>query len=201
AGYNFHGSEPMYSGVTGQEMRADIYIGVVYYQRLRHMVSDKYQVRTTGPINPLTQQPIKGRKRGGGIRLGEMERDALIAHGAAYFLQDRLMNCSDYSLAYVCKCCGSILAPIAVPATSHAVNLSSDKTDAKGVMFAGLSSSEARAIMASANTPMMGKGPLELVCRLCKNADGITMVALPYVFRYLATELMSMNMKVRLDVK
>ncbi|KAJ2315227.1 hypothetical protein IWW52_000373 [Coemansia sp. RSA 2704] len=196
AGYNYHGNEPMYSGVTGQEMRADIYIGVVYYQRLRHMVSDKYQVRTTGPINPLTQQPIKGRKRGGGIRLGEMERDALIAHGAAYFLQDRLMNCSDYSLAYICKCCGSILAPIAVPATSHVVDLSAGKNNVK---FAGLSSNEARKIMSSA-TPL-GKGPLDLTCRLCQNADGITMVALPYVFRYLATELMSMNMKVRLDVK
>ncbi|KAI9503716.1 hypothetical protein BX070DRAFT_239318 [Coemansia spiralis] len=173
AGYNYHGNEPMYSGVTGKEMRADIYIGIVYYQRLRHMVSDKYQVRTTGPINPLTQQPIKGRKRGGGIRLGEMERDALIAHGAAYFLQDRLMNCSDYSLAYVCKCCGSVLAPIAVPATSHVVDLSRPGTKE-----------------AATNKPI-----------LCQNADGITMVALPFVFRYLATELMSMNMKVTLDVK
>ncbi|KAJ2781596.1 hypothetical protein H4R18_002780 [Coemansia javaensis] len=211
AGYNYHGSEPMYSGVTGQEMRADIYIGVVYYQRLRHMVGDKYQVRTTGPINPLTQQPIKGRKRGGGIRLGEMERDALIAHGAAYFLQDRLMNCSDYSLAYVCRKCGSVLAPIAIPATSHVVDL----TGKRGVAFSGLSAAEARAIMATSSSTSsssslaaaqaavpMGKGPLDLVCRLCDDsADGITMVALPYVFRYLATELMSMNMKVTLDVK
>ncbi|KAJ1950137.1 hypothetical protein FBU59_000821 [Linderina macrospora] len=195
AGYNYHGNEPMYSGITGQEMRADIYIGVVYYQRLRHMVNDKYQVRTTGPINPLTQQPIKGRKRGGGIRLGEMERDALIAHGAAYFLQDRLMNCSDYSLAYVCKCCGSMLAPVAVPATSHTVDLT------KGQAGRALSAAEARAIMSAANGPQMGKGPLDLVCRLCQNADGITMVALPFVFRYLATELMSMNMKLKLDVK
>ncbi|KAJ1940104.1 DNA-directed RNA polymerase I subunit rpa2, partial [Linderina pennispora] len=151
AGYNYHGNEPMYSGVTGQEMRADIYIGVVYYQRLRHMVSDKYQVRTTGPINPLTQQPIKGRKRGGGIRLGEMERDALIAHGAAYFLQDRLLNCSDYSLAYVCKCCGSMLAPVAVPASSHTVDLT------KGKAGRALSAAEARAIMSAANGPRMGK--------------------------------------------
>ncbi|KAJ2078814.1 hypothetical protein H4R24_004221 [Coemansia sp. RSA 988] len=206
AGYNYHGSEPMYSGVTGQEMRADIYIGVVYYQRLRHMVSDKYQVRTTGPISPLTHQPVKGRKRGGGIRLGEMERDALIAHGAAYFLQDRLMNCSDYSLAYVCKCCGSVLAPIAVPATSHLVDLSTpgniESEMTNGVAFAGLNSAQARAIMATAGGSMAaGKGPLDLICRLCDNADGITMVALPFVFRYLATELMSMNMKVRLDVK
>ncbi|KAJ2548989.1 hypothetical protein EV175_004616 [Coemansia sp. RSA 1933] len=204
AGYNYHGSEPMYSGVAGTEMRADIYIGVVYYQRLRHMVSDKYQVRTTGPINPLTMQPIKGRKRGGGIRLGEMERDALIAHGAAYFLQDRLLNCSDYSLAYACRSCGSVLAPIAVPAASHAVDLRTPVPSAAGKpqpMFAGLSAAEARAIMVAANGAASGSGPLDLQCRLCQNADAITMVALPFVFRYLATELMSMNMKVTLDVK
>lgn len=59
AGYNYHGNEPMYSGITGEELHADIYIGVVYYQRLRHMVNDKYQVRTTGRISDLTHQPIK----------------------------------------------------------------------------------------------------------------------------------------------
>lgn len=59
AGYNYHGNEPMYSGITGEEFMADIYIGVVYYQRLRHMVNDKFQVRTTGPVDPLTRQPVK----------------------------------------------------------------------------------------------------------------------------------------------
>jgi DNA-directed RNA polymerase beta subunit len=59
------------------------------------MVSDKYQVRSTGPNHNLTRQPVKGRKMGGGIRLGEMERDSMLAHGAAYMLYDRLMNCSD----------------------------------------------------------------------------------------------------------
>lgn len=110
AGYNFHGTEPMYSGITGEELAADIYIGVVYYQRLRHMVNDKYQVRTTGPVNPLTGQPVKGRSKGGGIRIGEMERDALLAHGTAFLLQDRLMNCSDYCKAFVCRQCGKMLA-------------------------------------------------------------------------------------------
>ncbi|GAB7360957.1 hypothetical protein MBLNU230_g0940t1 [Neophaeotheca triangularis] len=110
AGYNFHGNEPMYSGITGEELKADIYVGVVYYQRLRHMVNDKFQVRTTGPVTPLTGQPIKGRAKGGGIRVGEMERDALLAHGTAFLLQDRLMNCSDYTKAWVCKGCGSFLS-------------------------------------------------------------------------------------------
>lgn len=61
------------------------------------MVNDKFQVRTTGPVHNLTMQPVKGRKRAGGIRLGEMERDSLLAHGTSFLLQDRLMNCSDYS--------------------------------------------------------------------------------------------------------
>lgn len=110
AGYNYHGNEPMYSGITGQELAADIYIGVVYYQRLRHMVNDKFQVRTTGPVVPTTGQPIKGRKRGGGIRVGEMERDALLAHGTAFLLQDRLLNCSDYTRSWICRTCGTFLS-------------------------------------------------------------------------------------------
>ena len=110
AGYNYHGNEPMYSGITGEEFAADIYLGVVFYQRLRHMVNDKFQVRTTGPVNPLTGQPIKGRARGGGIRVGEMERDSLLAHGAAFLLQDRLLNCSDYTKSWVCRTCGSFLS-------------------------------------------------------------------------------------------
>ncbi|KAI0483000.1 DNA-directed RNA polymerase I subunit RPA2 [Xylariaceae sp. FL0804] len=110
AGYNYHGNEPMYSGITGEELAADIYIGVVYYQRLRHMVNDKFQVRTTGPVVPTTGQPIKGRKRGGGIRVGEMERDALLAHGTAFLLQDRLLNCSDYTASWICRKCGSFLS-------------------------------------------------------------------------------------------
>ena len=72
----------------------------------------------TGTINPLTGQPIKGRQKGGGIRVGEMERDALLAHGAAYLLQDRLLNCSDYTRAWVCKQCGSFLSTqAAIPRT------------------------------------------------------------------------------------
>jgi DNA-directed RNA polymerase I subunit RPA2 len=62
AGYNYYGNEPMYSGITGEEFHADIYLGLVYYQRLRHMVNDKFQVRTTGPVDPLTRQPVKVRR-------------------------------------------------------------------------------------------------------------------------------------------
>ena len=72
AGYHYYGSEPLYNGISGKLMKADIFIGVVYYQRLRHMVSDKSQARSTGPVMALHRQPVKGRKKGGGIRLGEV---------------------------------------------------------------------------------------------------------------------------------
>lgn len=100
----------MYSGVYGTQLKVDIYMGLVYYQRLRHMVHDKSQARSTGPVDILTQQPLKGRKKGGGIRMGEMERDALISHGISFCLHDRFLNCSDYSEGYVCNSCGSLIS-------------------------------------------------------------------------------------------
>jgi len=112
AGYEYFGSEPVYSGLSGLLMRMEIFVGIVYYQRLRHMVSDKSQVRGTGPVHPLTQQPVKGRKRHGGIRLGEMERDSLLAHGISFLLHDRLVICSDSHPArvFVDTRCGAVLA-------------------------------------------------------------------------------------------
>ena len=108
-GFNYYGNEPMYSGITGTEFRTDIFIGSVYYQRLRHMVNDKFQVRTSGAVVATTRQPVGGRKNKGGIRFGEMERDALIAHGSSYLLKDRLLDCSDKSEFAFCEDCQSIL--------------------------------------------------------------------------------------------
>lgn len=109
-GYNHYGTEKMYSGVDGRILKADIFVGVLYYIRLRHMVGDKFQVRSYGPVDPITRQPVKGRKNHGGIRFGEMERDSLLSHGTAYLLQDRLFNCSDKSSGYACTKCGSLLS-------------------------------------------------------------------------------------------
>ncbi|KAK5981293.1 DNA-directed RNA polymerase beta subunit [Trichostrongylus colubriformis] len=105
AGYNYHGNETFYSGVDGRQLEVQIFFGIVYYQRLRHMIADKFQVRSTGPIDPITHQPVKGRKKGGGIRFGEMERDAIIAHGTAFVLQGTC-SADDYTEKQMCRNCG-----------------------------------------------------------------------------------------------
>jgi len=119
AGFSYHGAETLHSGTSGRVLQAEIFFGVVYYQRLRHMVYDKFQVRTTGPMHALTHQPIKGRKQGGGIRLGEMERDSLLAHGVSFLLQDRLLHCSDETQAFVCSRCGSLISVVSRPVATE----------------------------------------------------------------------------------
>ena len=96
----------MYCGHTGAPLEALIFFGPTYYQRLKHMVDDKLQSRTKGPIDYITRQPVAGKVRSGGIRFGEMERDTINAHGGAAVLLDRLLYCSDRSYMYVCEKCG-----------------------------------------------------------------------------------------------
>jgi len=115
-------------------------------------------------VHDLTQQPVKGRKRAGGIRFGEMERDSLLAHGVSFLLQDRLFNCSDYSQSYVCKSCGSILSPLHVA--------ESFEEGKRGGMW----------------------------CCVCESGKDIDIIAVPYVFRYLCTELAAMNVRLKLEI-
>lgn len=213
-GFNYHGVEVLYSGVYGTELPCEIFIGPVYYQRLRHMVSDKFQasnffqksislciyamfcegvytavlspmnqgssflmflqVRSTGTVDQVTRQPIKGRKRGGGIRFGEMERDSMLAHGAAYLLHDRLHACSDYHIADVCSLCGSILTAAFIQPQQRIVR-----------EISGLPPARA---------------PKKVICHACQTSKGMETVAMPYVFRYLAAELAAMNIKMTLHL-
>jgi len=139
------------------------------------MVSDKSQARATGPYDALTHQPVKGRKKMGGIRLGEMERDSLLAHGAAFCLNDRLMKCSDYSEGYVCKKCGSILSTYVNREIIRRNNLTT-----------GASETDTAKKVYAVNERVQ--------CRVCDTYD-CKKVALPFVLRYLTNELAGMNIR------
>ncbi|CAK9148633.1 unnamed protein product [Ilex paraguariensis] len=115
-GYQMRGFETTYNGHTGRQIPAMIFLGPTYYQRLKHMVDDKIHSRGRGPVQILTRQPAEGRSRDGGLRFGEMERDCMIAHGAAHFLKERLFDQSDAYRVHVCVHCG--LIAIAIPKKS-----------------------------------------------------------------------------------
>ena len=109
-GFNSTGNQVMYNGMTGEQLAADIYIGPTYYMRLKHMVKDKINYRARGPNTALTRQPVQGRANDGGLRIGEMERDGVLAHGMSYFLNESFMvrgEKGDYYLA-VCNKTGAV---------------------------------------------------------------------------------------------
>ncbi|KRX96182.1 DNA-directed RNA polymerase I subunit RPA2 [Trichinella pseudospiralis] len=174
AGYNYYGNERMYSGIDGRMLEVDIFFGVVYYQRLRHMVADKFQVRATGAVDLLTKQPVQGRKRGGGIRFGEMERDSLISHGTAFLLHDRLFDNSDKDYACLCTGCGRLIS-------TNFKNFWNNATHQTPNAIVNVSS--------------------RMICAICKTSDNIEFVQFPYVLKYLIAELSSVNNKLIVNNK
>lgn len=107
-GYEAHGNELLYNGLTGEQHECSVFMGPVFYQRLKHMVNDKAHSRSIGPMVNLTRQPAEGRSRDGGLRFGEMERDCMVSHGASRFTRGRMYDASDKYSVNICKKCGLI---------------------------------------------------------------------------------------------
>jgi DNA-directed RNA polymerase II subunit RPB2 len=153
-GYESNGNELLYDGKTGEQIETSIFMGPVYYQRLKHMVTDKQHSRSTGPMVCLTRQPAEGRSRDGGLRFGEMERDCTISHGISRFTQERVYDVSDKYGVYVCKLCGMI----AIFNNNKNIH----------------------------------------ICNICDNKTEFSYVKLPYSFKLLIQELISMNVVPRI---
>lgn len=154
-GYERYGNEIFTNGRTGKRLRAKLFFGPTYYQRLKHMVADKVHGRARGPKNQLLRQPLEGRSRNGGLRFGEMERDCLIAHGVSALLRDRLFENSDRYYVCVCKNCGLI------------------------------------AVQNSQN---------EMKCKGCKEKGKFGILEIPYAFKLVLQELVSMCIAPRLSL-
>jgi DNA-directed RNA polymerase II subunit RPB2 len=172
-GYESYGNEIMYNGVTGEQMETSVFIGPVFYQRLKHMVNDKQHSRAIGPMVNLTRQPAEGRSRDGGFRVGEMERDVMIAHGASNFCKERLYDASDKYSAHVCRKCGLLAA----------VN-------------AGLRGSYGGVI---GKKDGMSEFTIHR-CGTCGNTTDFARVDIPYAYKLLSQELQTINVVPRLVV-
>ena len=131
-GFESNGNEVMYSGLTGEQLDMNIFIGPAFYQRLKHMVNDKQHSRSIGPMVNLTRQPAEGRARDGGLRFGEMERDCMVSHGASRFTKGRIYDASDAYSVFICNKCG-LIASFNNKESIHYCNTCSNRTDFKYV--------------------------------------------------------------------
>jgi DNA-directed RNA polymerase II subunit RPB2 len=107
-GHSAYGDHLLYNPLNGEQIESSIFMGPIFYQRLKHMVNDKQHSRSIGPMVNLTRQPAEGRSRDGGLRFGEMERDCMISHGSTSFTNERIYEVSDKYAVYTCRKCGLI---------------------------------------------------------------------------------------------
>jgi DNA-directed RNA polymerase II subunit RPB2 len=173
-GYHSSGNELLYNGQTGEQIQSEIYIGPTYYMRLKHMVKDKINYRAQGPRTVLTRQTVQGRANDGGLRIGEMERDGLIAHGITNFLQESmLVRGDDYYMA-ICNKTGTVAI------YNESQNLFLSPMADGPIQFTG------------------GLGEHLKIQTLSKYGRSFSIVRVPYAFKLLMQELLTMNIQMRI---
>ena len=175
-GYHSSGTQLMYNGMTGERMESQIFIGPTYYMRLKHMVKDKINYRTRGPRTVLTRQTVQGRANDGGLRIGEMERDGVIAHGAAYFLRQSMLERGDEYYMAVCNKSGMIA--IYNPAQNLFMSPMADGP----IHFADTLTADNQALN---------------IEKMTRFGRSFSVVRVPYAFKLLMQELQAMNVQMR----
>ena len=174
-GYHSSGNELLYNGMTGEQIESEIFIGPNYYMRLKHMVKDKVNYRARGPNTQLTRQPVSGRANDGGLRIGEMERDVVISHGASDFLRESVMERADKYRIAVCNTTG---------------------------MMAIYNPSKNIFMSPMADGPLKFTGSLDgkeqHIQQVSKFGRTFSIVNVPYAFKLLLQELQTMNVQMRL---
>ena len=172
-GYNKTGTQILYNGETGEQLGAEIYIGPTYYMRLKHMVKDKINYRALGPRTQLTRQTVQGRANDGGLRVGEMERDCIIAHGASRFLQESMLTRGDEYFMAVCNMTGTIAI----------------FNESKNLFLSPL-----------ADGPIKFSGTIDdnlNIVNISKYGRQFSVIRVPYTFKLLMQELLTMNVQMR----
>jgi hypothetical protein len=174
-GYHSSGNEILYNGMTGDQISAEIFMGPTYYMRLKHMVKDKINYRSLGPRTALTRQPVSGRANDGGLRIGEMERDSVISHGATEFLRESMMERGDKYHIAICNNTGMMAI----------------YNPAKNIFMSPM-----------ADGPIKYTGALDgkdmNIENVTKFGRNFSVVAVPYSFKLLLQELQTVNIQMRI---
>ena len=174
-GYHSSGNEILYNGMTGEQLNVEIFMGPNYYMRLKHMVKDKINFRARGPLTALTRQPVSGRANDGGLRIGEMERDGVISHGASAFLRESMMERGDNYQMAVCNKTGMIAA----------------YNPDRNIMISPLADGPIKYTGSIHNNDMH-------IENITKHGRSFSVVNVPYSFKLLIQELQAINVQLRI---
>ena len=176
-GFHSSGNEIMYDGMSGTQIESEIFMGPTYYMRLKHMVKDKINYRARGPLTNLTRQPVSGRANDGGLRIGEMERDGVISHGAAYFLKESMMERGDAYQIAICNKTGMIAI----------------YNPNKNLFFSPMADGPVK--YTGSISDGLSEGQIHNVSKFGRD---FSIVAVPYSFKLFMHELLAMNIRMSL---